>query len=688
MGLSRVEILRSAVTKVVEVLAEKRVKVVQRGMEAKVTYNPDGTPREVYIPYLPDNASEELCDAVQGFVDHEIGHVLDTDPKALRAATAAGVGKLHNIIEDVFVESRQEKRFRGSAYNLDRTRDFFLKTSVIPSFSDPAGRKSSLINCACRAWGGQLVMQKFMEDKWGLLEGVAERVPEEFKARMRNIKDSWEALELAKELKTILTEPPSDDKGDGEGEGGGDGKDESKKDKSKKKEKDKSKKKEKGKPEGDEDDKKDDDKKDDGEGDDKKDDKKDDDKPSDDKKDDEGDTDDTDDKEDDDTDTDDADDSDADDRDGEGDGVGTSMSSDDSDAKGDGKTRKGDGEGGESDGEGASPFMSPDELDDLTDFDEAMADSIKDASLDAMKHAEYHIFSREWDMVKPAEQMSDYRRPSRDMTVELEDKVSSLINTMQKGLERAMASRSRSVWENGRRSGSISGASLHRLSVNDDRVFRKKIDAVKMETAVTLLVDASGSMHGGRMACATEAAFALALTLERLSIPYEVIAFTTKGDFPATSGFNAADRELRAKVGGGGYGRSELIYMPIIKSFTDRLSNEKKDNFAWMGRGIALSQNPDGECLQYAAERLLTRRERRKVMLVLSDGEPCCPGNYHAQRHHLQKVVIDLNKRGVEAVGIGIQTESVRHYYPKHVVLHKTDDLPGEVMRQLQAILV
>ncbi|WP_199153504.1 hypothetical protein [Chromobacterium sp. ASV23] len=674
--LTRVQILREAITRVVEILASRKIKVIQRGLIAKVEYNNAGVPIAVYVPYVPDDASEELCDAIQGFVDHEIGHVLDSDPAALKKARALNVQALHNIVEDVYVEAAQEKRFRGAAYNLDRTRQFFINKVVIPGMADPERRKQLLLNCALRAWGGQLPMINFMADKWGFTDGLNERVPEEFKGRLRSMRSSHDALALTLELKKILTEPEAPEEKGGGAEKGGSGSKTEKKEKPTKSSKGgEEKEKPKESAAGDEPPPK--------EG------KADEEARPEEKPDDEQDG-----KEGDDVGPGGAEGEggeEADSPPGGSSGRDSATDGEDGDAdEGDGE-KSGAGEGGESDAGAAEPYLSDDDLAKVESFDDALSDAIRKDTLESIAHQDYLIFSRDFDRVVPMEQLIAERgrvesSKLREYVSQIEDEYRPMVGAMQKDIERILASRSLSSWEAGRRSGRLNGASLHRLAVGDDRVFRRRIDGIKMETALTILVDASGSMSGSRIHVATSSALALSDTLDRLKIPHEVIAFTTAGCFPSSSGFAESSRELSAM--GKKYGRSETILMPILKSFNDRLTDAKRDNFAALPMLGILNQNPDGECLIYAAERLRQRPERRKVMLTLSDGEPCCPGDYVAQHFHLKHVVDKLNSEGIETVGIGIQTDAVAGFYSKHVVIDKLSDMPTAVMRQLANVLL
>ena len=71
-----IEIIRQAIVKVTQMLAGQKIKVTQQGADAFVTWDKRGKPLRVNVPYLPDNASSDLIAAVQGFLDHEVAHIL------------------------------------------------------------------------------------------------------------------------------------------------------------------------------------------------------------------------------------------------------------------------------------------------------------------------------------------------------------------------------------------------------------------------------------------------------------------------------------------------------------------------------------------------------------------------------------------------------------------------------------
>lgn len=197
-------------------------------------------------------------------------------------------------------------------------------------------------------------------------------------------------------------------------------------------------------------------------------------------------------------------------------------------------------------------------------------------------------------------------------------------------------------------------------------------------------VDASGSMGGARIVLATQAAYALSAVLERLRITHEVICFTTG---PIAGGDSSAVAAEEAKMGRS-FTRDESLYMPILKGFNERLSTETKSRFGWLPNSRILRNNVDGECVEIAARRLLSQPQNGKILMVLSDGSPNASGDTGRLSSHLKEVVKETMNKGVNVIGIGIQTDSVQKYYPKNVVIHKAEDLPQTVIKELRNMLL
>jgi cobaltochelatase CobT len=101
-----------------------------------------------------------------------------------------------------------------------------------------------------------------------------------------------------------------------------------------------------------------------------------------------------------------------------------------------------------------------------------------------------------------------------------------------------------------------------------------------------------------------------------------------------------------------------------------------------------LKENIDGEALLWAYRRLMSRPERRRIMMVISDGAPVDdstlsvnPGNY--LERHLREVIREIESRdAVELIAIGIGHDVTR-YYRRAVTIVDAEELGGTVMKKL-----
>jgi cobalamin biosynthesis protein CobT len=657
----RVMLLRDAVVKITQMLSGKGITVTQRGINAYVKCDHKGRPTVVNLPYLPDNVTEELCMAIQGFLDHEVARIMFSDFTLIGEAEKIGAKSMLNMLEDARIEKAMTQRFTGSGHNLSVTGKFFLDKYSTPMMQEAAAAGDAnkviavLMVPLIRAMAGQFVFKEYMKDKMYIVQGVYDKIAD-LEPQIEAASSTQACLDLAKEIESRLRsgenskgEKSSDKEGDDDGKDGKDeGEAKTSKGKSKKGEKKSKDKKGASKSEETEEseseseaeakpDKKSDEK---GEGESKKSEKKEDESEK----------------------------EDAGEGDGEGDGGG-------------------DGEG---DGEGAqgTKFETGDtgavwtEIDkeNKNGFDSALSSIISNAASVAAKESSYLVYTKEGDVVEPLKIGSGY---DSTMLVELSDKVDHMVGPLQKDLERAIAARSMATWEAGRRSGRLHAANLARLAVDDGRVFRRRQKSTSKDVAVELVVDASGSMRGAKVHLATQAAYALSSVLERIGISNEVICFTTGQPAVDYETLNAETRKI-----GRSFTRTESLYMPILKGFNERLKTDVKERFGWLPNSRILRNNIDGECLEVAARRLLARREAGKVMIVLSDGAPNANGDTYTLATHLKKVVGDIAKTGINIVGIGIMTDEVRKFYPKNLVINNVSELPDRVVRELKHLLL
>jgi cobalamin biosynthesis protein CobT len=757
-----IAVIREAIKKVVALLTKRSIKVTQRGSKAYVEYNAKtGAINLVNLPYLPDDASDEFVAAVQGFLDHEVGHVLYTDPKIMPVMRkeSGKVKNLANAIEDVYIERKMGEAFAGSIGNLNSVRKFYLEKIAKPKIEQAiaagdlktAAGYASLVQF--RAWGGQQMAADFLRDNPNyaeLVKPMAERLGEELIAKIKKASNSWDCLDLARDMKKALEEPPQDGEGKGDDSGESSKATKGKGDKSEKpSEPDDT------PPEDnpDEDFEENEDPADDegsthaetddsgkereerSETEEKADEPESgevrggDDEPADQEDPEYTDHEEGRSKEDppeadhDDTSTDDQPEGEVDEGDDPegaevGEGEPAADDADEAEDLGDdptgGESDEGTpdeegadeamgGKGGGSGEEGADAEDHADEasevdadlseadeephedlselFDQERDFDDEMSRELTKTAVKEIQEADYQIFSTDWDQIEMG------RKAAREASIEkMVDKTEHMVSSIQKGLERAIAAKARKTWNPGQRRGRIAPGALFKTAVGDDRVFRTRYETQAKNTAVSLLVDCSGSMSwSGKIETAAMAAYALSSTLERLKITHEVLGFTTRVNRAMKYAMDSEGLGVR-------YARQEALYIPVLKGFNERLTVDAKSRIAHLTEYEChdwLRENVDGESLQIAARRLKAQRAERHLLIVLSDGSPACSGDWMQLNSHLKHVAKTLDTdSGVEVVGIGILDDSVKSYYDKHVVLSDLNELPTTVVAQLSKVLL
>jgi len=749
--LKEVQDFRDSVKRVVGLLSGKNIPVAECGDTAYVRYNKKGEPVMVNIPSIPDDASPALMNAIRGFLDHEVGHLLFTDEKVVKKMRNTKAFGLWNALEDVYIERRMSEVFTGSRRNLLSTRNLMIDKYFNPHIKKAVAmcrgdqRELFLKFFLCpvlRAWDGQPTFTDFMEEHWHLIDkpiavlkefGVDEAV-----RRMDSTEDCVKvAAAMAKILRemtempegplperessvTKKTEPEEDSSDepaagddtevcDEEGldstpdEFSSDDEDDEKSDKSISKyipnmyelindtEI---------KPE-------------DGDlGHENVDDLPDSEETTADdpvtslgsdvgeEVDDEGDyspsTD-----------------------DGSEDRHGSS--SDDSEAVEDGEG-KADKDGGKEKDEGDldtsdesdagfAPHADDMSLDDalkaLENVDEEIGSSTEDALASAIKSelasaslSDYRPYNRSYDFLGPIDEAEEHIKRARkafgaipmyspvdryrivpegrklfEMKVE-RHLSSSVSSTFAKDLERAIASRNRVQFIPGQRRGRVHGASLYRLSMNDDRVFRRKEDHKAVNACVQQVIDLSGSMGGRKIELALASAYTLADALDRIHVPNVITGFTTYGN---------PDVATMSKRG---FSRFEALMLPIIKNWHEKANSpEIRARMGCVAETFPLLNNVDGESIAQLASLFAGRMEDKKIMIVQSDGAPCAAGDGFS--NHLRSVTNDIeNTSDINLLAIGILTDAPRRYYKNYALVNKVEELGTSVVSELSRIIL
>lgn len=312
---------------------------------------------------------------------------------------------------------------------------------------------------------------------------------------------------------------------------------------------------------------------------------------------------------------------------------------------------------------------------------EELADEISEAATDAaragyvpdpvMRAADVWIEAHEY----PQSQYDD-----------IQEDVRAQISALKAKLLTVMAARTEARTEFDQDAGFLDTGALHQLRVGSTRVFSRVIPGIEIDTAVEILVDLSGSMgyagSKGTKACqARMVSIALGETFDALKVPFEVIGFHN------TIPMGRRDLHARSRTEGDGvtYPRFPFEFQ-IYKAFNDNFKKVRRRFVGISGR----DQNADGEAVMEAAKRLALRPEKRKILFVLSDGEPCCPGvPFPVAAANLRDAVTRVTRSGIEVFGVGMNHKTIGSFYgpaqgAQSVVITKTEDMAREIFKAIR----
>ena len=260
---------------------------------------------------------------------------------------------------------------------------------------------------------------------------------------------------------------------------------------------------------------------------------------------------------------------------------------------------------------------------------------------------------------------------------------SRLANRLQR---RLMAQQNRS-WDFDLEEGILDTARLASVIIDPSHplAFKQEREIEFRDTVVTLLIDSSGSMRGRSIAIAAMCADILGQTLERCAVKVEILGFTTRA---WRGGQSREDWITNGKPSQPG--RLNDLRHIVYKSADDPWRRAKR-NLGLMMREDLLKENIDGEALIWAHNRIVTRSEQRKILMVISDGLPVDnstllvnPSNYLEQ--HLKYAIDQIeNHSPVELVAIGIGHD-VTHHYRRAVTITDAEQLGDAMTEQLAAL--
>jgi cobalamin biosynthesis protein CobT len=259
-----------------------------------------------------------------------------------------------------------------------------------------------------------------------------------------------------------------------------------------------------------------------------------------------------------------------------------------------------------------------------------------------------------------------------------------VVGRLRTQLEAILQSKARRNWQGGYTEGKLDRTRHVGAVLGQQEVWKKKAQTPIVNTAVSLLIDMSGSMCGDKAELAGKCCIALVQALQKIKgLEVEVLGYDS------TYGNSHPDPETDKLWNV--YSCFDQTRVTRFKAFDDPL------NARTMRRLAAIEYSADGGTPTYTAlslayTRLMARRKPRKVMMILTDGAAnSCSHRPDSKEHlmfHLKKIIADHAARGVETMAIGIQSDYVRHYFPVSAVVNEINDLPKVAMGEIRRMVL
>ena len=303
----------------------------------------------------------------------------------------------------------------------------------------------------------------------------------------------------------------------------------------------------------------------------------------------------------------------------------------------------------------------------------------------------YKTYTEEFDEIIKAEELESVEELARlrknldQQLLQLKNFISKLANKLQRKL---LAKQNRS-WNFDLEEGLLDTSKLTRVIMDpfNSLSFKKEKDIEFKDTLVTILIDNSGSMRGKPISVAAICADILARTLERCMVKVEILGFTTKH----WKGGSSREKWMKNNKPNLPGRLNDLRH--IIYKSADTQWRQAKNNMGLMLKEGLLKENIDGEALKWAFNKMIKRKEDRKILMVISDGAPVDDSTLSTNtsdylESNLKRIVKWIeSKSNIELLAIGIGHDVTR-YYNKAVKITDVQDLGDVMINQLTDLFV
>jgi cobaltochelatase CobT len=304
----------------------------------------------------------------------------------------------------------------------------------------------------------------------------------------------------------------------------------------------------------------------------------------------------------------------------------------------------------------------------------------------------YKAFTTSHDTVAFASDLFDAQR-LRELRESLETRRSDLRRDLARltaRLQRRVLARQNRDWAFDLEEGLLDASRLDRVIVNPGfaSAYKQERESSFPDTVVAILIDNSGSMRGKPIEISFLAADLICSALDRCGVASEILGFTTrqwKGGQSARDWVRAGRPSDPGRV-------NDLLHI-IYKSAGEPARRARASLAAMLEPGL-LKENIDGEALLWASRRLLMRAERRRILIVISDGAPVdqftleINSDKQILDRHLRQVIAGIQSSGaIELTAMGVKHDTGQ-YYPDCVRVDEVENLGPGLIRMVDELLL
>lgn len=228
----------------------------------------------------------------------------------------------------------------------------------------------------------------------------------------------------------------------------------------------------------------------------------------------------------------------------------------------------------------------------------------------------------------------------------LKRKVEKIFHNMQKPILR------------GRRTGQLDATMAYKLAMNQMDCFMKKGEVSEFDGCAYFLADNSGSMRGNRQENCCKALAKIEHAFQDV-MPLKIVAF------------NADD--------------CCSVRHQVLKNWSEKVNSNGSYNF--LTHCYANGGNKDGYSIRVATEELLHRPERKKILIVLSDGLPSAYEKNDGEKD-VNDAVRKARKAGISVISIFFGDDSERSafvkMYEKNCIITEPEGIDAELVRLMK----